>query len=111
MDELILMQDMTDSQRMMFQSQMANLRKDPTVGVLLAFFLGGFGGHRFYMGQIGLGVLYVVFFWTFIPAIVAFVEIFLMSKRVRGYNTQKAMEVASQIKMLAPRLTALPAVA
>jgi TM2 domain-containing membrane protein YozV len=30
--------------------------------------------HKFYLGQAGLGILYLVFFWTLIPAIVAFVE-------------------------------------
>lgn len=44
------------------------------IAAVLAFTLGGFGAHKFYLGQIGLGILYLVFFWTFIPAIVAFVE-------------------------------------
>lgn len=42
--------------------------------VLLAFFLGGFGIHKFYAGHIFLGVLYLLFFWTFIPGFVAFIE-------------------------------------
>lgn len=42
--------------------------------VLLAFFLGGFGGHKFYSGKIGTGILYLIFSRTFIPAIIAFVE-------------------------------------
>lgn len=42
--------------------------------VLLAFFLGGFGGHKFYSGKIGTGILYLIFSWTFIPSIIAFVE-------------------------------------
>ena len=41
---------------------------------LLALFIGGFGIHKFYCGQIGLGVIYLLFFWTFIPAIIAFIE-------------------------------------
>ena len=41
---------------------------------LLAFFLGGFGAHKFYLGRSGWGVLYLIFCWTFIPAIVAFIE-------------------------------------
>jgi len=41
---------------------------------LLAIFLGGFGVHKFIAGKAGLGVLYLLFFWTFIPAIVALVE-------------------------------------
>ena len=42
--------------------------------VLLAFFLGGLGIHNFYAGRTGLGVLYLIFCWTFIPAIAAFVQ-------------------------------------
>jgi TM2 domain-containing membrane protein YozV len=48
--------------------------KSRTTAAILAFFLGGFGVHKFYLGQIGLGVLYILFCWTFIPAIVAFIE-------------------------------------
>lgn len=42
--------------------------------VLLALFLGGLGIHNFYAGKFGLGVLYLVFCWTFIPAIAALVQ-------------------------------------
>lgn len=41
---------------------------------LLAFFVGGFGVHKFYLGQVGLGILYLLFFWTLIPALIAFIE-------------------------------------
>lgn len=41
---------------------------------LLSFFLGGLGVHKFYSGKIGLGILYLVFCWTYIPAIVAIIE-------------------------------------
>lgn len=52
--------------------------KSRMAAVLLAFFFGGFGVHKFYLGQIGLGILYLIFFWTFIPAIVAFIEFILL---------------------------------
>lgn len=41
---------------------------------LLAFFLGGIGVHKFYAGKIGTGILYILFCWTFIPSIIAFIE-------------------------------------
>lgn len=41
---------------------------------VLALVLGGVGAHKFYLGSIFLGLLYLVFCWTFIPAIVGFVE-------------------------------------
>lgn len=48
--------------------------RSKVAAALFAFLLGGFGAHKFYLGSIGLGFLYLVFFWTFIPAIVALIE-------------------------------------
>ena len=48
--------------------------KNKMVAGLLGIFLGGLGIHKFYMGKIGMGILYLVFCWTYIPAIVGFVE-------------------------------------
>ena len=48
--------------------------KSKTTAGLLALFLGGLGIHKFYLGKNGQGVLYLLFFWTFIPAIIAFFE-------------------------------------
>jgi TM2 domain-containing membrane protein YozV len=41
---------------------------------LLGIFLGGLGIHKFYMGRIGLGVVYLLFSWTFIPGFIGFIE-------------------------------------
>lgn len=40
----------------------------------LALFLGGLGAHKFYVGKPGVGLVYLIFFWTFIPALVGLVE-------------------------------------
>ncbi len=42
---------------------------------LLALLLGGLGIHHFYLGNIGRGIVYAVFFWTFIPAILALFDL------------------------------------
>ena len=99
-DEIVLMKDLTDEERMMFQNEMAASRKDPTVGVVLALFLGGVGAHRFYMGQTGLGILYLCFCWLFVPAVIALVECFLMPGRVRAHNSAAAQQIVLKLKVL-----------
>lgn len=49
-------------------------RKSRLAAALFALFLGGFGIHKFYLGRVGQGILYLVFFWTLIPALIALVE-------------------------------------
>ena len=48
--------------------------KSKTVAGILALLLGGIGIHKFYLGQTGKGILYILFCWTYIPSILAFIE-------------------------------------
>jgi TM2 domain-containing membrane protein YozV/ribosomal protein L40E len=45
-----------------------------TTAALLALFLGGFGLHKFYLGRTGMGLIYLVFCWTLVPAFISLVE-------------------------------------
>lgn len=45
-----------------------------TALLLFAFFLGGIGAHKFYLGKVWQGALCVLFSWTLIPTIVALIE-------------------------------------
>ena len=53
-------------------------RKSKGVTILLALFLGGFGIHKFYLDQAFWGILYLLFCWTFIPAIISLFEIIIL---------------------------------
>jgi len=53
--------------------------KSRTAACVWCFFLGGIGAHKFYLGQTGMGLLYLCFCWTGIPPVVAFIEFFLMA--------------------------------
>jgi TM2 domain-containing membrane protein YozV len=48
--------------------------KSRTTAAVLAIFLGGLGIHRFYLGDTGLGLIYLLFSWTLIPALVGLIE-------------------------------------
>ena len=43
--------------------------------ILFALFLWWFGAHRFYLWQTWLWFLYLIFVWTFIPALVSIIDI------------------------------------
>ena len=73
--------------------------KNKIVAAVLAFLFGWIGVHKFYLGRTGAGVLYLIFSWTFIPALVAFVEgiiLLIMSEDEfnQKYNTKWAPQQA-----------------
>lgn len=64
-----------------------------TAGVL-GILLGGLGIHKFYLGKIGLGVVYVLFFWTYIPAIIGLVEgIIYLTQNDQDFATKQGVRV------------------
>lgn len=52
--------------------------KNKTTAAVLAFLLGGVGAHKFYLGQTGAGLLYLFFFWTWIPALLALFDFIVL---------------------------------
>lgn len=58
--------------------------KDKNVAGILALFLGSFGVHRFYLGQVGLGILYiflnVFFFFSFFLSLIDAIVFFSQDK-------------------------------
>jgi TM2 domain-containing membrane protein YozV/ribosomal protein L40E len=48
--------------------------KNRIAAALFALLLGGVGIHKFYLGRVGQGILYLIFCWTFIPALIGFIE-------------------------------------
>ena len=101
--------NMNDQQRDWFYAEFERARKDEVIGVLFALFLGCFGIHHFYLRRDGLGVLYLLFFWTGITAILGFIECFFMPGRVRQYNATQAYYISSQILGTAPSHPGSPA--
>ncbi len=61
--------------------------RNKTTAFILAWFLGGFGAHKFYLGENGAGMLYFLFCWTLIPGLLAFFEgIVYLSMNEANFN-------------------------
>lgn len=106
--EFVYLTNLNEQQRAIFLSQYNANKKDSTAAILLTLFLGGVGAHRFYMGDTALGVIYLLFCWTLIPALIAFVEVFLISGRVRNHNFNLAAGLAAQVRALVPTTPIAP---
>ncbi len=61
--------------------------KSRLAAALFAIFLGGIGVHKFYLGQMGWGILYILFCWTGIPVIAGAIEgVLLLVMRQEDFN-------------------------
>ncbi|MDF0726298.1 NINE protein [Cytobacillus sp. S13-E01] len=48
--------------------------KNRVAAGVLGILLGGLGIHKFYLGKIWMGILYLLFSWTGIPSIIGLIE-------------------------------------
>jgi TM2 domain-containing membrane protein YozV len=48
--------------------------KSRTTAAIFALLLGGIGVHKFYLGNISWGIIYILFSWTYIPLIASLIE-------------------------------------
>lgn len=99
--------NLNDEQRAVFYAQMSAVQKDEVVGVLLALFLGTFGAHHFYLRRNGLGIMYVLFFWTGIPTVASLIECFFMPARVRQFNAEQATILAASLQYVTPGVSGI----
>jgi len=58
----------------MQQSNLGHQKKERSVAILLSFFFGFWGIHRFYLNQVGLGILYIVLSFTGISFLIGFID-------------------------------------
>lgn len=106
MDNLIAKQGLTTEQQLLVNGEFDKKKKSKGVSFLLWFFLGGFGAHRFYLGDIGIAIGMIVvciisWFLLMIPiGIWMLVELFLISGRVDRINDQIERDIIMKVKSL-----------
>lgn len=87
-----MVNSLPQEKQMQFIMQVNSVKKNPTTAVLLALFLGGLGAHKFYLGKTGMGIVYLIFSWTTLPAWISIIEAFSLSRQVAQVNEKKAQE-------------------
>ena len=88
---------------MQFQMLVAAKEKKVSTGILLALFAGGFGAHKFWLGNNGSGfgyILLTIFTMGIGSGIASLIDICTMGKTVTGVNRRMAMEIKQEIELL-----------
>jgi hypothetical protein len=101
---------LTTQQKLYFQQEYDKQSRNPSTALVLALLLGGLGAHRFYLREMGWGVAYIVFCWTFIPVLVSFVECFFIRSRTRKFNERCAEEILAKMAVIFSEPEMAPAV-
>lgn len=81
--------------------------KDKNTAAILAFFFGWMGAHKFYLGQTGAGLLYLVFSLTTIPLFLSFIEFIILALMDRDefnrrFNGSHSLPGPVVVNMLPP---------
>jgi TM2 domain-containing membrane protein YozV len=101
--------ELTPSERSLFRSRYEPDAKSRTTAIVLGIFLGVFGAHRFYLGQIGWGFGYLlVLGWTALIAglnVVVWIGVVIevlvaVSGRVEDHNRDHARAIRDEIVFL-----------
>ncbi len=96
-EQLTMVKDLSDQQKMLFDSQFNSAKKDRSMVLVLSVLLGYFGVDRFMLGDTGLGVLKLL--TGGLCGILWLVDLFRIQEATDDYNRKKAQEILMGIKM------------
>lgn len=104
MSNLDLKAHLSAQELAMVSSELEHVKKSVALGYVLWFFLGGFGGHRFYLGKTGTAIAQFVSCLLLVGVIWVLVDAFLLYGWIQRYNEEKERQIVEQI--LSRRVTA-----
>ena len=97
-EQQMMMQDLSDQQKMLFTSQYESVKKDRGTVLILSVLLGTVGVDRFMIGDVGMGMLKLFTFG--LCGILWLIDIFTIRGKVDDLNRKNANEIFQGIKMM-----------
>lgn len=76
------------------QAEYDNSKKSAGVAYAFWFFLGVFGGHRYYAGDKGVGTAQLLTLGG--VGVWALIDVFFIGARIKDYNNRKRVEIFSR---------------
>lgn len=98
MNNLLLKKDMTAEQLSMTQTELDKKKKNEVVMYVLWLFLGGIGGHRYYMGDIGYAIGMTLTLGGF--GLWTLIDLFIIGKRLKQQNEELESEILVNVKAM-----------
>lgn len=98
MNNMLLRSDLTAEELAMVQMEVNSKKKSAGVAYALWFFLGGFGGHRYYLGNIGMGIAMTLTLGGL--GIWAFIDVFFIGRRMKKINDELEANAIMQVKAM-----------
>jgi len=90
---VLLMKDLDDNKKMIFQSQYSSEKKDRGLATIMALL----DWDRIWLGDVGLGIVKLITFGG--CGIWWFIDLFTAGSRCDEYNRRKAEEIISALKL------------
>ena len=97
-----LAKKMSHGEIMAFENEFELRCRQPSLGVVYALLLGWFGYHRFWLKERNNGIIYLIFFWTLLPALFSIFDALCMREMCTGYNNKLAKQLYDDIKQISP---------
>ena len=92
-----ILKSIPEEKHNLFLMEYNDKKKSSSTALLLAILLGGFGAHHFYLGNIGMGVVYLLFSWTGLTYLAGWIEAIGLSKKVHQQNMTFANQIAATL--------------
>ena len=97
-EQQMMMQDLSDQQRMLFTSLYESVKKYRGIVLVLSVLLGTLGVDRFMIGDLGMGILKLLTFG--LCGILWLIDIFTIRGKVDALNRKNANEIYQGIKIM-----------